>query len=186
GAFAVGHVPGSINIPLGKSFLNWTGALVPENADFYLIAESSSDDAIKVVLQDLCKIGLTRVRGIFRVGVLHEWESRRGPLQQVPQVDPPGLRELIGADGVQVIDVRNPDEWRRGHLPGAIHIPLAALPERLSEVDPAAPVILHCQGGSRSSIAASFLQAHQFDNVSNLAGGYEGWEKAGLEIERGR
>ncbi|MFL5621279.1 MAG: rhodanese-like domain-containing protein [Gemmatimonadaceae bacterium] len=184
--FAAGHVPGTINIPLGKSFLNWTGALVPENADFYLIAETSSDDAIKVVLQDLCKIGVTRVRGIFRVGVLHEWESRRGPLQQVPQVDPPGLRELIGADGVQVIDVRNPDEWRRGHLPGAIHIPLAALPERLSEVDPAAPVILHCQGGSRSSIAASFLQAHQLDNVSNLAGGYEGWEKAGLEIERGR
>ncbi|MFL5640489.1 MAG: rhodanese-like domain-containing protein [Gemmatimonadaceae bacterium] len=184
--FAAGHVPETINIPLGRSFLNWTGALVQENADFYLITEIASDDAVKLVLQDLCKIGLTRVRGIFRVNVIDEWQSRRGALQQVPQLDPADVTKLVGTNGVQVVDVRNPDEWRRGHLPGAIHIPLAALPDRLSEIDPSAPIVLHCQGGSRSSIAASVLQAHRLNNVSNLASGYDGWVKAGLEIESER
>ena len=89
--FAAGHVPGTLNIPLGKSFLNWSGALVPEDRDFYIITEAESDDAVKLILGDLCKIGLTRVGGVFRSDVLREWKSRRGGLEQVPQLDPTAL-----------------------------------------------------------------------------------------------
>ncbi|HMI42782.1 MAG TPA: MBL fold metallo-hydrolase, partial [Gemmatimonadaceae bacterium] len=58
--FAAEHVPGTLNIPLGKSFLNWTGALVPEDRDFYLLTEAESDDAVEPIFSDLAKIGLTR------------------------------------------------------------------------------------------------------------------------------
>jgi hydroxyacylglutathione hydrolase len=180
--FAAGHVPGTVNIPLGKSFLNWTGALVPENRDFYLLTEADSNDAVKAMLHDLCKIGLTRVRGIFRSQALHDWRSRRGSLEQVAQLDATRL-EKAGGNGQQVIDVRSPEEWSKGHLPGAIHIPLAALPDKLGDLDRARPIVLHCQGGGRSSIAASFLQAQGIKNVSNLAGGYEAWTKEGFPTE---
>jgi rhodanese-related sulfurtransferase len=83
-----------------------------------------------------------------------------------------------------VVDVRGPDEWRRGHLPRAIHIPLAALPDRIGELDTANPIVLHCKGGGRSSIATSFLLARGISNVSNLAGGYEGWVENGFEVRR--
>jgi len=184
--FAAGHVPGTFNIPLGKSFLNWMGALVPENRDFYLLTEADSDDAVKSILDDLCKIGLTRVRGIFRADILHEWKSRRGKLEEVAQLDPAGLEKLLGARGPQIVDVRNPDEWSKGHLPGAIHIPLAALPDKLDELDRSTPFVLHCKGGGRSAIAASFLQSRGIANVSNLTGGYEAWVAAGFETESGK
>jgi hydroxyacylglutathione hydrolase len=91
-----------------------------------------------------------------------------------------------GSDAVQIIDVRNPDEWSKGHLPGARHIPLAALPDRLSELDRSTPIVLHCQGGGRSAIAASFLQSKGIANVSNLTGGYQGWLAAGHDVESGK
>jgi hydroxyacylglutathione hydrolase len=100
----------------------------------------------------------------------------------VRQLDAAQLRNAASAEA-QIVDVRGPDEWSHGHLPGAIHIPLAALPDRIGELNAAAPVVVHCKGGGRSAIATSFLQARGFANVSNLAGGYEDWVKRGLEVE---
>jgi hydroxyacylglutathione hydrolase len=182
--FAAGHVPGTMNIPLGKSFLNWAGALVPEDREFYLITNLESDDAVRAVVSDLAKIGLTRVAGFFGSEILSAWKSHRGQPEDVPQLDARRLHDIVGKKKVQIVDVRAPDEWRGGHLPGAIHIPLAALPERVGELDASVPVVLHCKGGGRSSIATSFLQSKGFANVSNLAGGYDGWVIEGLEVEK--
>src|SRR5205823_9096393 len=162
------------------------GALVAENRDFYLVTEAESDDAVKAILHALCKIGLTRVRGIFRPSVLHDWKTRRGALETVPQVDVAAVEALAGANGAQIVDVRSPEEWSRGHLPGALHIPLALLPDRFAELDASAPIVVHCKGGNRSSIAASFLQSQGLSNISNLAGGYDHWVAQGLAIESAR
>jgi hydroxyacylglutathione hydrolase len=183
--FAAGHVPGTLNIPLGKSFLNWSGALVRGDTDFWIITEVESDDAVKRIVGDLSKVGLTRVAGVFRPDVLREWKSRRGTLETVAQIDPQSLERRTD-DGVQVIDVRSPEEWRRGHLPGAIHIPLALLPERVGDLDASVPIVMQCQGGGRSSIATSLLQSRGLPNVSNLAGGYDAWVAQGFEVESGR
>jgi hydroxyacylglutathione hydrolase len=183
--FASGHVPGTLNIPLGKSFLNWSGALVREDSDFWIVTEAESDDAVKRLLGDLSKVGLTRVAGVFRSDVLREWKSRHGNLETVAQIDPQSVEKL--ADGeVQIIDVRSPEEWRKGHLPGAIHIPLALLPDRITELDRSLPIVLQCQGGGRSSIATSLLQSEGLSNVSNLAGGYDAWVAQGFEVESDR
>src|SRR5436190_6980515 len=181
--FAAAHVPGTLNVPLGKSFLNWMGALVPDEQDFFLLTEVESDDAVKSILHDLCKIGLTRVRGIFPSDVIAEWKSHGNGLERVPQLDPIGLEKLARKGAVKIVDVRNPDEWSRGHLRGAIHIPLAALPERIGELQSGMPVVLHCKGGGRSSIATSLLQAHGISNVANLDGGYEALVAAGFSTE---
>jgi hydroxyacylglutathione hydrolase len=180
--FAAAHVPGTLNIPLGKSFLNWSGALIPANRDFYILTDRDSDDAVAEILGELCKIGLTRVRGVFRAELLQEWKSKQSDLEQVRQIGPATLNG-DGTKGVQIVDVRNPDEWSKGHLPGAHHIPLAALPDRVGELDKSASIVLHCQGGGRSSIAASFLQSLGISNVTNLAGGYQAWVAEGLAVE---
>jgi hydroxyacylglutathione hydrolase len=184
--FAVGHVPGTLNIPLGKSFLNWSGALVPEDPGFYLVTEAETDDAVKLILGDLSKVGLTRVRGVFQSDILYEWKSRRGDLETVSQLDATGLKSLAGENGLQVVDVRSPEEWSNGHLRGAIHIPLAQLPDRIGELDASAPIVLHCKGGGRSSIATSFLQSRGLPNVANLAGGFDAWVAQGFKIDAGQ
>lgn len=184
--FAAGHVPGTLSIPLGKSFLNWSGALVPDNSVVFLIIDAESDEAVNVVLGDLRKIGLTRIGGVLRTDVLHEWKSSRGELEKVAQLDARELGKLAAKDGIQIVDVRSPEEWSKGHLPGAIHIPLAALPDRFGELDTASPIVLQCQGGGRSSIATSFLQARGLEKVANLEGGYDEWIAQGFEVESGK
>jgi hydroxyacylglutathione hydrolase len=179
--FADGHIPRTLNIPHNRSFLNWSGALVPEDSAFYLITEVESDEALKVLFSDLAKIGLTPNRGYFGHRIFSDWTAAHGKLEQLHQLDAAQVRAT--SDRVQIVDVRGPDEWSHGHLPGAIHIPLAALPDRIGELDSAAPIVVHCKGGGRSAIATSFLQARGFANVSNLAGGYEDWVKRGLEVE---
>ncbi|MEA2766925.1 MAG: hydroxyacylglutathione hydrolase [Gemmatimonadaceae bacterium] len=181
--FAAGHIPGTLNIPSNKSFLNWTGALVPADSDFYLITEAESEEAVKALYSELAKIGLTPNQGFFGRKVFEDWKSRRGKLEQVRQLDAARLRNAAIDNNVQIVDVRGPDEWRRGHLPGAMHIPLAALPERIGELNTAAPIVLHCKGGGRAAIAASFLQARGITNVSSLVEGYDGWVKRGFEVE---
>jgi hydroxyacylglutathione hydrolase len=180
--FASGHIPGTLNIPANKSFLNWSGALVDENRDLYLITDAESQEAVDRLFADLAKIGLTPNRGYFGHPVFNDWMSRHGKLEEVDQLDAAELRGATN-DDIQVVDVRGPDEWRRGHLPGAIHIPLAALPDRLGELNSAEPIVLHCKGGSRAAIAASFLKARGMSNVSSLVEGYDGWVKRGFEVE---
>lgn len=183
--FATGHIPGTLNIPRNKSFLNWFGALVPAQDEVYLITEAESDDAVCVLFADLEKIGVALPGGYFGHRIFHDWQTAHGAVEQIPQVGTEALHALTESAQVQVIDVRGPDEWRRGHLPGAIHIPLAALPDRIGDLDPAIPMVLQCGGGGRSSIAASFLKARGMTQISNLAGGFEGWADRGFDVETG-
>ncbi|MGW8553744.1 rhodanese-like domain-containing protein [Streptomyces tubercidicus] len=78
----------------------------------------------------------------------------------------------IPAD-IQLIDVRNPAEYEAGALPGARNVPLAGLADRITELDPARPVVLYCRSGNRSVIAAALLEARGFTEVSDVIGGYD-------------
>ena len=84
-----------------------------------------------------------------------------------------------------IIDVREDSEWNEQHIPGAIHIPLAQLSERLSEIKPYkdSPVITQCRSGGRSAKAQDVLQSAGFASVYNLEGGIIAWNKAGLKTE---
>ena len=73
-------------------------------------------------------------------------------------------------------------EWKDGHIPSAIHIPLGYLTDRLAEVPADRPVVVQCQAGARSAIAASVLQRAGRRNMQNLAGGFAVWQGAGLPV----
>lgn len=96
------------------------------------------------------------------------------------------ITELIQAhaEGAVVVDVRETDEYVEGHVPGAIHIPLATLPTRSEEVPPAQPVFVICRSGHRSRVGAEVLAAHGRAAVS-VAGGTMGWIQAGRPVVTG-
>ena len=83
-----------------------------------------------------------------------------------------------------MLDVRGQAEWTAGHLPDVANIPLGYLTDRLTEIPRDKPLVLHCQAGARSAIAASLLRMHGFDNVLNLSGGFADWERKNLEVVR--
>jgi rhodanese-related sulfurtransferase len=83
--------------------------------------------------------------------------------------------------GAILIDVREPHEWRAGHAPGALHIPLAQLDQRQRELPAGRSIITVCRSGARSAQAASLLAA-QGREVSNLGGGMRAWVAGGLPL----
>jgi len=178
--FAEGHIPGTVNIPLNKSFNTWAGWLVPFDRDFHLIVD---DDRIGEAVRDLAMIGLDSVAGYFNADAVAEW-SGSGELATIGQISVGELAERMQTDDVKVIDVRGLSEWEAGHIPGASNIPVGLLPARLEEVPSASPVVVHCQSGGRSSIAASVLHSRGYTNVVNLTGGIEQWKKQKLPVER--
>jgi rhodanese-related sulfurtransferase len=80
-----------------------------------------------------------------------------------------------------VLDVREPDEWNRGHIEGATHIPLGQLQERVGEVPLDQKVVCVCAVGGRSSMATQFLASQGRDAV-NLEGGMQAWEAASRPV----
>ncbi|MEM8618526.1 MAG: rhodanese-like domain-containing protein [Actinomycetota bacterium] len=78
--------------------------------------------------------------------------------------------DALGTNGL-VLDVREPDEVAEGTIPGALHIPLGELHDRVGELDPGTPVAVLCRSGGRSAMAAEFLDAAGFGQVTNLEGG---------------
>jgi rhodanese-related sulfurtransferase len=85
------------------------------------------------------------------------------------------------AEGAVLLDVREADEWRAGHVQGARHIPLGQLPQRASGLPLGRPVITVCRSGARSARAAGLL-AGRGVAVSNLTGGLRAWQQAGLPV----
>ncbi|WP_438487517.1 MBL fold metallo-hydrolase [Streptomyces sp. S186] len=175
------HLAGSLHASLDTRFAEYAGSVVAPGTPLVLLAAPGKEDEARL---RLARIGYDRVLGHLPdpAGVLAaapELTRRSNRLRlaelldrlrpdpvEGPQGDGPQL------DGPQLIDVRNPAEYAAGALPGARNIPLAALADRLDELDPARAVILYCRSGNRSLIAAALLEAHGFTDVSDISGGY--------------
>jgi rhodanese-related sulfurtransferase len=84
-----------------------------------------------------------------------------------------------------LLDVREPEEYAHGHVPGAVNLPQADLATRLAEVPRDRLVYLICQGGFRSLRAAQFLRQRGFEDVVSVKGGTEAWRAAGKPLAQG-
>jgi len=93
------------------------------------------------------------------------------------ELKPADLKPLLDAGGVTLLDVRGPEEVAMAALPGALHIPMSEIASRLSELDPAAPIVVLCHHGMRSEMAGRFLERNGFKEVSHLAGGIDAWSR---------
>lgn len=182
--YAKGHVPGTINIPLNGSFTTWAGWLLPYDRDVYLLMDDGCEDCAKRAISAMSTIGLDRVAGAFGSDALAFWSESGRELGTVRQVTAEELAVMLERGEATVIDVRGQSEWESGHLPDAPNIPVGYLTDRLDEIPGGGTVVLQCQGGGRSSIASSVLQARGISGVANLVGGFRAWEGAGLPVER--
>ncbi len=113
--------------------------------------------------------------------------------KNVEELDAAELSQLLGRPGEPlVIDVREADEWQRGRLPGAVHIPRGVLEGHLvprcfgaepSEEDLRRAIVCYCGGGFRSLLAAEQLKKMGFENARSLRGGFRGWIQARGPVE---
>jgi len=92
---------------------------------------------------------------------------------------------LEAGKDITLVDVREDNEWARGHLPGAVHLGKGIIERDIekSVPDKATPLVLYCGGGYRSALAADNLQRMGYTNVLSMDGGFSGWKESGYPLE---
>jgi hydroxyacylglutathione hydrolase len=170
-AFAAGHMPGALNVPLSNSSFPTKAAFVlPDGAHVALHAASAADAE-------------RAARGLRAVGVL-ELDGRL--------VDPPAaerlrpvelgqLEELMAAGNVTILDVREKDERDEGYIAGSRNIPYRLVRAWVDELREAQPLVTICSSGSRAAIAASVLAAEGIEARPVIHGGVRDWAERGGE-----
>jgi hydroxyacylglutathione hydrolase len=179
-AFRVGHVPGALSLPLSNSFNTDAGSMIDEREKIYLIVEPSRlDEAVR----DLIRVGLDDFGGWFDANALDQFERAGGRLVPTAEISVDEAQAMLSTSNPFVLDARRKVEFAGGHIPGATNIAHTRLLTRIAEVPKNRPILVNCQGGTRSARACSLLQKHGYQ-VTNLAGGFLAWERSKVMVER--
>ncbi len=178
-----GLVPGTLLVPLRRSFTTRCGWLVGYDKPIFVIAKDHvlAREAIK----RLAMIGLDDCRGFFGPDSLESWRGRHGELLTVGEMSVEDFSDALKAGSVAGLDVRSSDEHLELNIPGVPNIPFGQLASRARELSKDKPIVVFCESGGRSPTAASILLREGFEHVFDLPVGFTGYEKGGFEIESG-
>lgn len=141
---------------------------------------------------------LVLVAALFGAAVGHAAPPPAAPAAAPPAVStlPEGVGKVRpaelaaklapGASDVLVLDVRAPQEYAEGHVPGALNVPHDQLAARLAELKGAEnrPVVVYCRSGRRAGLALEVLKQNGFKNLAHLEGDMPGWSAAGKPVEK--
>jgi hydroxyacylglutathione hydrolase len=177
GEFGAAHLAGSINIGLGGQYATWAGTVLSRERPIVIVADPGreAESAMR-----LGRIGFDHVSGYLEDGV-RSLETRPDLMQATERISASVAGERLAASRPALgVDVRTASERAAKSIAGTVHIPLNHLEERIGELPKDRPLVVHCAGGYRSSIAASLLKRNGFGEVVEIAGGITAWEAAKL------
>ena len=175
--FHNGFVPNSINIGLNGDFAPWVGAMIVDvNQKILLVADTGKEQE---AITRLSRVGFDQVLGHLGGG-FPAWKSSGKEIDTVVRINATQFEGEFVAGKTKVIDVRKCSEFQNGHVEGAENNTLSDINEWMSSINPKEHFYLHCQGGFRSMIAASILQARGYRNFTEIEGGYGAISKTGI------
>ena len=178
GEFGAAHLAGSINIGLGGQYATWAGTVLSREEPIVIVADPGRELESATRLG---RIGFDHVVGYLKDG-LSSLASRPDLTATTERISAAVAHERLATGTPLLVDVRAPREREQKHVGGSINVPLNHLADRASELPRDRPLLVHCAGGYRSSIAASLLRTLGFRHVSEIAGGIAAWEAAGLPV----
>jgi len=178
--FGTGHIPNSFGIGGAGNLSTWASWVVPYERPLLLVGDSAAQ--MEHAVRALVRVGLDDVRGHLQGGI-QAWTQAGYPLVKLPQFSPQQLHDKLrtGAS-LPVLDVRSDEEWKAGHIKGAVHLFGGTLQEHVQEI-PQHPLVLVCGSGYRSTVIAGVLERHGFTNLINMTGGMNAWYQAGLPTQ---
>ena len=180
-----GHLKGTINIALTGKYATWVGTMLSHDRQIIVVAEDAA--AEEEAVMRLGRIGFDNVAGYLADG-MNAVAQRQDLLESTERVTVAALAELLdgkrpGEPVPMVVDIRSEAEHAGCHIAGSLNIPLPHLEERMGEL-PEGPLVVHCEGGYRSAIAASVLSRAGKNGVMDMVGGFKAWVASKLPVEQ--
>jgi glyoxylase-like metal-dependent hydrolase (beta-lactamase superfamily II)/rhodanese-related sulfurtransferase len=179
------HIPDAVAITALRAGFGSKLAWIADH-DQPVVVVGRDDDEARRAIGLAASVGVTNVAG-FLAGGMTSWREDRRPVARIARMTVPELRERLehGAP-LQVVDVRERDEWEDGHLPGSVHRPYHDIDAIPPGIDPAQPVAAICASGQRAAVAASLLARHGARDVVHVVdGGVPAWQREGWPLEDG-
>ncbi|HMB80375.1 MAG TPA: MBL fold metallo-hydrolase [Vicinamibacterales bacterium] len=176
--FAAVHLVNSLNVGLGGQYATWAGTVLTHDRPIVIIADPGREPEAAIRLG---RIGFDHIVGYLKDG-LRSLEARPDLTATTERISAPLAAERLASGAALAVDVRGPGERAQKFVAGSVGIPLTQLVERGQELPTDRPLLVYCAGGYRSSMAASLLQQHGFEAVSEIAGGITAWETAKLPV----
>lgn len=180
--FLAGHIPQAYGIPVFAPLSTWAGWVVPPQAQIVLVADAPAE--LNEAALQLLRVGHDGVIGYLEGG-LRSWREAGLPLSQVENIAASQLKAWMDDHSAPpILDVRLRHEWDGGRLPGARLLEAGLLPNASAEQvgSPEQPLLVHCQAGTRSTIAISLLERKGFTNLLSLDEGIAAWRLAGYGL----
>ncbi len=173
--WAAAHLPGSINATMVRAAVG-SRAAAAIDPELPVVVAAGSDEDARAVARRLEAVGFRRVVGILGGGV-EAWREAGLAVESLPSVGAAELAEQLRAGEVLLLDVRDPDEYAAGHLPGSLNVPYQELRDRpLDDLRAAlngSALAVACAAGNRSALAASLLRREGLEHVIHVADGVE-------------
>ena len=177
GEFYQGFVPNSINIGIKGDFAPWVGALIGDvKQELLLVTEPGMEEE---VITRLSRVGFDHVVG-YLSGGFSAWKEAAKETDQVNRISPEEFASQFDEEKSVVVDVRKETEYAAEHVSDAFSKPLAYINEWTKDINPDEHFFMHCQGGYRSMIAASILQARGYRNFTEVDGGFAAISKTAI------
>jgi hydroxyacylglutathione hydrolase len=177
-SFAGSHIPGSYSI-WKEGLPLFAGWFLTYDDPIIIVDEDNSQ--IPEIVQYLIRLGYDNIAG-YLAGGFSTWYKSAHPVQKINIWWVEELKENLHED-IFILDVRDRNQWNQGYIKGAHHIYVGELPYHLYEV-PQPHVVIYCDSGFKTSIAASILNMHGYKNVTIVLGGMAAWKNAGYPLER--
>lgn len=176
-SFGGGHIGGAMNIGPRPMLSIWAGWLLNPDKPIFLVLPK--DDDLENVQRQLVRVGYEEFGGAL-LGGIEAWAAAGFELERLAQMSVHEIQKK--PRGLQVVDVRAPEEWEKGHIPNAQFIFLPEIRKKASQLDKSLPVAVYCESGYRASIGASLLKGEGFEKIFNVPGSWKAWEKAEFPV----
>ena len=179
--FDEAHIPGAVCNPAVRAGFGTKLAWVANRDQPIVLVGRDDEDAIHAG-RLAGSVGITNIAG-YLAGGMTSWREERLPTQSIPRLTVPELHER--SDGLQVLDVRERDEWEAGRIPGSHFAPYHDIREIPDGLDATRPIAVICASGQRAAVGASLIQRYGAREVFHVVdGGVPAWTRAGFETVR--
>jgi hydroxyacylglutathione hydrolase len=180
------HLPGSINVTMARAAVGTRAAWIVDPESDVVVTAGADEEALKMA-RLLEAVGFRSLLGILGGGV-EAWQQAGLVTESTPAIDIPELADRLRRGEVELLDVRDDDEWEEGHVEGSVHIPYHDLRNGLpGDIQNGKPLAVACSIGNRSSIAVSLLRRAGVEGVIHVAeGGVADLEEQGIPLVAGK